>query len=59
MEDKKYELLTVWFSGSEEDKIDTMHCILLDKETGLKHTVHTDIKETRALYKEGTNELID
>lgn len=59
---KDFELDAVWFSSDDKDKdmLDSsniMHCLLVDKETGLKYVLSSKIEDSRSLYKEGTNDF--
>lgn len=59
---KDFELGAVWFSSDDKNKdvldlSNIMHCLLIDKETGLKYVLSSKIEDSRSLYKEGTNDF--
>lgn len=59
---KDFELDAVWFSSDDKDKdvldpSNIMHCLLVDKETGLKYVLSSKVEDSRYLYKEGTNDF--
>lgn len=59
---KDFELGAVWFSSDDKnkdvlDQSNIMHCLLIDKETGLKYVLSSKIENSRSLYKEGTNDF--
>lgn len=59
---KDFELDAVQFSSDDKDKdmldlSNIMHCLLVDKETGLKYVLSSKVKDSRYLYKEGTNDF--
>ena len=59
---KDFELDAVWFSSDDKNKdvldlSNIMHCLLIDKETGLKYVLSSKIEDSRSLYKEGTNDF--
>lgn len=54
---KDFELGAVWFSSDDKNKdvldlSNIMHCLLIDKETGLKYVLSSKIEDSRSLYKE-------
>lgn len=59
---KEFELGAVWFGSDNKDKdmldpSNIMHCLLVDKETGLKYVLSSKVEDGRSLYKEGTNDF--
>lgn len=59
---RDFELGAVWFGSDSKDKdmldqSNIMHCLLIDKETGLKYVLSSSVKDSRSLYKEGTNDF--
>lgn len=59
---KDFELDAVWFSSDDKDKdmldpSNIMHCLLVDKETGLKYVLSSKVEDSRYLYKEETNDF--
>ena len=59
---KDFELGAVWFSSDDKNKdlldpSNIIHCLLIDKETGLKYVLSSKIEDSRSLYKEGTNDF--
>ena len=61
---KDFELSSVWFSSDDDNKdildpSNTINCLLVDKNTGLKYLLSSKIEDSRSLYEEGTNNLKD
>ena len=59
---ENFELGAVWFSSDDKDKdvldpSNIIHCLLVDKNTGLKYVLLSKIEDSRSLYKEGTNDF--
>ena len=59
---ENFELGAVWFSSDDKNKdvLDSsniIHCLLVDKDTGLKYILQSKIQDSRSLYKEGTNDF--